>query len=369
MKKFLSLLLAAVLCFSMAACGTDTSTNDDTNTDDETSDVVSVRILLPHIGDQSYMDVTANAAKLLSEKYGSSMDVQVVEMGDDEADWEPANMQAADEGHDIIISGNWQYEAAMLAVAAEYPDIMYLNFDYSSAEANSLDNVYAITYAAHEIGYLTGVVAGVKSQTGIIGGVVGQNNAGMNQFMAGYIQGAADANPDIKVIITYVGSYTDPATAKEQTQQMLQAGADIVWGCAGGSGNGVFEAVAEARKTDETIWALGVDTDQYVSMSAQPELANTILTSGLKNCDVAITNAVTAMLEGTAPFGTQAMLGYAEGAVGLAENDYYLANMTDEELAAVKALTDKVLDGSTVVVDELANPGVFDTLYAQYGLK
>ncbi|MBQ4342919.1 MAG: BMP family ABC transporter substrate-binding protein [Erysipelotrichaceae bacterium] len=371
MKKFLSLLLAAMLVMSMAACGTDTPASDDTPAgDDEVSEVTSVRILLPHIGDQSYMDVTANAAKLLAAKYGDAMDVQVVEMGDDEADWEPANMQAADEGHDIIISGNWQYEGAMLAVAAEYPDIMYLNFDYSSAEANSLDNVYAITYAAHEIGYLTGVVAGVKSQTGIIGGVVGQNNAGMNQFMAGYIQGAADANPEIKVIITYVGSYTDPATAKEQTIGMLNAGADIVWGCAGGSGNGVFEAVAEARAAgDETVWALGVDTDQYVSMSAQPELANTILTSGLKNCDVAITNAVTAMLEGTAPFGTQEMLGYATGAVGLAENDYYLANMTEEELAAVKALTDKVLDGTTKVVDELATPGVFDKYYEQYGLK
>ena len=44
-------------------------------------------------------------------------------MGDDEADWEPANMQAAEEGYDIIVSGNWQYEAAMLAVAAQYPDI------------------------------------------------------------------------------------------------------------------------------------------------------------------------------------------------------------------------------------------------------
>ena len=214
MKKFLSLLLAAMLVMSMAACGTDTPASDDTPAgDDEVSEVTSVRILLPHIGDQSYMDVTANAAKLLAAKYGDAMDVQVVEMGDDEADWEPANMQAADEGHDIIISGNWQYEGA-----------------------NSLDNVYAITYAAHEIGYLTGVVAGVKSQTGIIGGVVGQNNAGMNQFMAGYIQGAADANPEIKVIITYVGSYTDPATAKEQTIGMLNAGADIVWGCAGGSG-------------------------------------------------------------------------------------------------------------------------------------
>ena len=364
MKKFLCLLLTVLMCFSLAACG---GSNDSADNGD--SDVTRVAILLTSLGDQSYMDVTANAKVLLEQKYGSEMEVNIIEMGDDEADWEPANMQAANEGYDIIISGNWRFEGAMLAVAEQFPEISYLNFDYSDTKANSLDNVYAITYAVHEIGYLTGVVAGVKSQTGIIGGIVGQNTAGMNQFMAGYIQGAADANPDIKVMISYVGSYTDPATAKEQSLQMIAQGADVIWGCAGGSGNGVFEAVAESRKTNKNIWALGVDSDQYVSMSAQPELAETILTSGLKKCDVAITNAVTQMLEGNAPFGTQEVLGYADDAVGIAENEYYLANMSEAELAAVKVLADKVMDGTTVVVDEVTNPGVFEQYYNQYGLK
>ena len=99
------------------------------------------------------------------------------------------------------------------------------------------------------------------------------------------------------------------------------------------------------------------------------ELADAILTSGLKKVDVAVTNAVEQILNGTAPFGTQKILGYADDAVGLAENEHYLANMTEAELAAVKALADKVADGTTVVVDEVANPGVFDKYYSQYGLK
>ena len=173
------MLLTVLMCFSLAACG---GSNDSADNGD--SDVTRVAILLTSLGDQSYMDVTANAKVLLEQKYGSEMEVNIIEMGDDEADWEPANMQAANEGYDIIISGNWRFEGAMLAVAEQFPEISYLNFDYSDTKANSLDNVYAITYAAHEIGYLTGVVAGVKSQTGIIGGIVGQNTAGMNQFMA-----------------------------------------------------------------------------------------------------------------------------------------------------------------------------------------
>ena len=104
MKKLLSLLLVAVLALSMAACG-GTTTPD---TDESGDDVTRIALLIPHRGDQSYMDVTAHGEVLVEEKYGSAVEFDVIEMGDDEADWEPANRQAAEEGYDIIISGNWQ---------------------------------------------------------------------------------------------------------------------------------------------------------------------------------------------------------------------------------------------------------------------
>lgn len=361
MKKLLALLFSVLMVLSLTACGG--NTNEPTNTDG--NEATRVALLLPYVGDQSYFDVTYNGLNLLKEELGDAVEVKLIEMGTDSASWETAHRQAADEGYDVIISGNWQYEGAMLKVAAEYPEIKYLNFDFSSAEANALENVYAITYAANEIGYLAGVVAATKSQTGIVGGVGGMDNDGIKQFMAGYIQGAADVNPEVKVLISYVGDFQDTAKAKEISQNMINKGADVVWGCAGGAGNGVFEAVAE----NEGVWAIGVDTDQYVSMSGKPELAATILTSGLKNCDIAVCNSVIAMINEEVEYGTNKVLGYDDGAVGLAENDYYLQNMTEEELATVKSFADKVLNGETVVIDELVTPGVYDQYLAQYGLQ
>ena len=358
MKKVLKLILTAAMALGLCACG-----GNDGNGDDK--DVTKVAILLPKVGDQSYCDVTAHAKVLLEAKYGDAIVVDVKEMGDDAAGWEPANRLAVEDGYDIIVSGNFQYEAAMLAVAKDNPEVKYVNFDYSDPAANALPNVYAITYAAHEIGYLTGVVAAVKSKTGIIGGVCGMNIPSMNQFMAGYIQGASDVNPNIKVMISYVGNFSDMGIASNQANNMIKKGADVIWGCAGGAGNGVFEAAAQTTG----VWALGVDTDQYVSLKDKENLAATILTSGLKNVDVGVTAAVSEIIEGTAPFGTAKMLGYKDGAVGLAENDYYKSNMTEDELAKVKSFADKVLNGETKVVDEVAQPGVFDQYYNQYGLK
>lgn len=365
MKKFLIVLFSIVLALSLTACGgNDTSATDEGNTGSETK-VTKVALLLPYVGDQSYFDVTYNGLALLEAKYGDAIETKLIEMGTDAASWETANLQAAEDGYDIIISGNWQYEGAMLKVAADYPNIKYLNFDYSSVEANALPNVYAITYAANEIGYLAGVVAAAKTQSHIVGGIGGMENDGIKQFMAGYIQGVTDVNPENKVIISYVGDFQDTAKAKEISQNMINKGADVVWGCAGGAGNGNFEAVAE----NEGVWALGVDTDQYVSLSGKPELANTILTSALKKCDVGVADAVSKMIEGTAEYGTAHILGYAEGGVGLAENDYYLANMTEEELAVVNEWANKVLNGEVKVVDELVTPGVYDEYLGNYGLK
>ena len=373
MKKFVKVLLCGLMAMSMVAGAAkpeeSTEAAPAAEGGEETAEVMKVAILLPNIGDQSYMDVTAHAEVLLEEAY-SDVQVDVIEMGKDEKDWEPANRQAAEAGYDVIVSGNWQYEGAMLTVAKDYPEIKYVNFDYSDVEANALENVYAVTYASNEIGYLAGVVAAVKSKTGIIGGIGGMDNAGIQQFMTGFLQGASEVNPDIQVILTYVGSFSDAPKAKEIAANMIKDGADVIWGCAGGSGNGNFEAVAEARAAgEEGIWAVGVDCDQYVSMSAKPELAETILTSGLKKCDVAIFNAVTAIKEGNVKWGTAEILGYTKGGVGLAENDYYKANMTEEELAKVNECIAKLESGETVVADSLVTPESYTEYVEKYTKK
>ena len=345
MKKALAFLMAAGMTLALGASAF------------AEEDPTRIALLLPYIGDQSYFDVTARGLDLVNEEYGDAVQTQLIEMGTDAAGWEAANRQAAAEGYDIIISGNFQYENAMLTVAADYPDIKFLNFDYSDPEANKKDNVYAVTYASNEVGYLAGIVAGVKSQSGIVGAIGGMDNDGIRQFLAGFMQGAHDANPDIKCITGFVGNFQDTGVAKELATNMINEGADVLYHAAGGAGNGMFEAVAAA----DGVWAIGVDTDQYESLSEQPDLAKTILTSSVKNCDVAIKNSIEKMLDGTAPYGQQEILTYADGGVGLAENDYYKENMTEEELAKVNELADKVKSGETKVVDQLTDATAYDT--------
>ena len=109
----------------------------------------------------------------------------------------------------------------------------------------------------------------------------------IQKFQAGYEAGAKAVNPDITVDVTYLtqppdfSGFGDPAKGKTAAQGMFDGGADIVYHAAGGSGGGVFEAAAEAGGL-----AIGVDSDQY--NTADPSVQDVIMTSMLKNVNVAV---------------------------------------------------------------------------------
>ena len=58
--------------------------------------------------------------------------------------------------------------------------------------------------------------------------------------------GVKAANPDATVEFSYVGSYEDPAKAKEVTSAMISAGCDVIQTDSGASNAGVVEACKDA---------------------------------------------------------------------------------------------------------------------------
>ncbi len=91
--------------------------------------------------------------------------------------------------------------------------------------------------------------------------------------------------------------FNDPAKAKVIAEGMYDAGADVVYHAAGGSGSGLFEAAVEKHQL-----AIGVDSDQYQSASADQKPL--ILTSALKGVDTAVYNFIENDAKGQFKAGT-----------------------------------------------------------------
>jgi basic membrane lipoprotein Med (substrate-binding protein (PBP1-ABC) superfamily) len=78
---------------------------------------------------------------------------------------------------------------------------------------------------------------------------------------------------------------------------MFESGADIVYHAAGGPVAGLFQAAREYSEANDTkVWAIGVDSDQYLTAGA--DVQDYILTSMLKRVDVAVYNTIEAHVNG-----------------------------------------------------------------------
>mgnify|MGYP004701577955 CR=1 FL=1 len=343
MKNLLKVLLALFIVFGFVGCAAP----------EDEKEGVKVALLVPFRGDQSYFDVTANGMALIEAEIEDA-ETTIIEMGRDQSKWENYYLDAAEGDYDIIIGGNWEASPTFEKVIAQFPDKKFINFDWDVAPSNA--NTYGMFYKANELGYLTGLVAGLVTKSdlkyadptnNIIGAIGGMEFAGINDFLYGYIQGAQAVNPDVKIFIAYANNFGDPAKGKEIALNQYAGGADIIFHAAGGTGNGLFDAAVEANR-----YALGVDADQALLFKNDAAKYEKILTSGTKNVDLAILQAVQRHLAGTLPYGQLEILGIKENGVGLAKNDVYnaLPAAIRDVVASYEA---KVISGEIVVKSAL----------------
>ncbi len=324
---------------------------------DEPLRVVSV--INGTLGDKSFFDSAQRGMDAIADEY--DIETDTVELGIDPANWEPGllDVMSDTDSYDILIAGTFQMIDFMAANAHNYPDKLFMFYDapmpYDNADVcvEGCANVYSMTYAQNQGSFLAGVYAAAVTMSGIdgtndaptIGAVGGQQIPVIDDFIVGYEQGACLVNPDTVSIVQYAGSWNDPARGKEITLAMYEQGADIVFQIAGGTGVGVFEAAQEQGR-----YAIGVDSDQAVIVAeTDPDQAERILTSMLKNVDNSIFRAITLHLEGTLPYGSSESLGIPEGGVGLAKNDFYDMATSDDIKAMVEAAEAAVVNGDIEV--------------------
>lgn len=341
MKKLVLLLTTFILTLGMlTGCSSSEGKSDD----------YSVALLIPFQGDQSFYDLAVEGMNLVKDQV-EGVSTKIIEIGNDESKWESYFIDAAEAGYDVILSCNWQITPYMNKVAEQYPEQKFINFDIE--EGSDLENVYSMFYSTNEIGFLCGVVAAATTSSDMaladedakIGFIGGMDIPGINDFMVGYIEGAKYVNPDIKVSVSYVGDFTDVATAKEIALNQYKSGVDIIFACAGNSGNGVIDAANELNK-----YAIGVDSDQ-AKLYAESDRAKAekIVTSGYKTIDQTILRAVKEAKEGTLAWGTHEQFGVKEDGVGIVKNEFYEAAVTEDVNKAVEAAEAALKAGEVTV--------------------
>ncbi|MDR1639128.1 MAG: BMP family ABC transporter substrate-binding protein [Clostridiales bacterium] len=308
------------------------------------------------LGDKSFFDA-ANAG-MQKAKSELGIETKVIEMGTDKTKYEPTFRDVCAQDWDLIISGSADMTDMFNEFSLEYPDQSFLNYDATTDAVNS--NIYSVGYAANELSYLAGAVAALATTSSVsgmnpearIGFIGGMDIPGINDFLVGYIKGAQDVNPEVKVVISYAQDFTNPGKGKELALNQYSFGADVIFSAAGGTGMGVLDAALE-----KGLYAIGVDSDQALLFKSSDEKkASQIITSAIKQIDMVIFNGIKAGMDGTLPVGSYKLVSFKDQGVGIARNEYYDKIMPAELKAKVDEIEKNLIDGKVAVPSIVGMP-------------
>ena len=328
MKKVL-MLLAMLAMVVLTACGSKKEAAEAPKTTEAKPLKVGIVLSIGGLGDKSFNDSAYRGLEMAQKDLG--IEFKYVEPASPSED-EGYLREYAEAGYDLVIATGFLMKDATEKVAKDFPDVKFALID----EVSALPNVASLLFAEDQGSFLVGALAAMMSKTGNVGFVGGMEIPLIQKFQKGYEMGAKYVNPSIKVGSLYTSGsnpFNDPVRGKENALSLIKQGADVVYHAAGGTGKGVIDASVEAK-----VFAIGVDSNQ------DSKAKGTVLTSMIKNVDIAVYNTIKAVKEGTFKAGEQ-RLGVAEGGVGTTDFEFTKDIIGAENIAKLEQIRKDIIDG------------------------
>jgi basic membrane protein A and related proteins len=261
--------------------------------------------------------------------------------------------QFATENYDVIVTVGFLMGDDTAAKAIQYPKIKFAIIDNAYFPTKGakvcddtkkdcyadggLTNVTSLMFQEDEVGFLAGVVAAGVSKSGTVCTVAGMEIPPVVKYVTGYESGAKWFNPNAKGLHVYIPSFVDPAKGKEVGNSMIDQGCDVVFGAGGNTGNGGLLAAKE-----KGLAAIGVDVDQY---NTYPEVKGALVTSAMKNVDVAVYEYLKAVNAKTDKGGVTTA-NIKNGGIGLAPYHDWDSKVPDAVKAKVTEATNALKNGT-----------------------
>jgi basic membrane protein A len=252
---------------------------------------------------------------------------------------EAAMRECIAEGANIILALSWGYGEVCEKLAAEFPGVIFAHATGTKHNDTNFTNYAGRIYQAR---YLSGIVAGLRTETGKIGYVaaMGKDNSEVTGGINGFALGVEQVNPGARVHVQVTHSWFDPMGETDAARSLIAAGCDVItMHC------NTAHPVIAAEKAG--VWGIGYNSD----MAA--EAPGAVLTSVIFDWGVYYTWLVQSVIDGS--FTTTPYFGgLSAGMVGLSPFNEALAAPGTAE--AVEAGRRRIVEAGFGVFD-----GVMET--------
>ena len=362
MKHLTKLVAAAgIVTLALAGCGGGTTSNGGGTTSEAKDAATFKACAVSDAGgwdDKSFNESAYNGLKAAQDSLG--IQINTAESSSD-TDFVPNVEAMVSDGCTLIIGVGFNLEQAIHKSAEQNTDLHYALVDSSftdGQETVTLENGRPLLFNTAEAAFLAGYAAAGMTNTGKVATFGGMKIPSVTVFMDGFVDGVDAYNKakgtSVQVLgwdkATQNGSFTqdfdNQTLGKEQAQQFISQGADIIMPVAGPVGLGA----AAAAKADGNTWIIGVDSDWYV---ANPDYSSIVLTSVMKEIGASVEQSIKDSVDGK--FSSDPYVGtLANGGVSLAPFHDFDAKVSDELKADLAKLTEDIKSGKLVIESQNA---------------
>lgn len=341
MKTKVFALLSFVVVLSMVFAGCAPAAAPAAAADCSSKDVFCVGLVtdVGKVDDKSFNQSAYEGLKQAEKDLGAK--IKYIETTDSK-DYGKNIATFADQKYDVVVTVGFALGEATVAAAKKYTDVKFIGVDQFQAEV--VPNLSGVIFDEDKSGYLAGVLAGLMTKSNKIGGVFATDVVPpVWRFGEGYREGIKSVKPDAEINIVYhndVGldkTFTDPEWGKTSANSMIDKGVDVIFGAGGKTGNGALIAIASKSTADKMIYAIGVDSDQYLTV---PEAQKVLLSSAMKMIVPGVFDNIKAVKDGTFKGGNFV------GPVALAPFHDLDSAVSAEIKAKLEAVNKGLLDGS-----------------------
>jgi len=221
-------------------------------------------------------------------------------------------------------------------------------------------NVQGLLFNTAQAGFQAGYLAAGYSKSHKVATYGGQQFATVTVYMDGFYEGVKYYNQKHNASVQvlgwdektqkgqFAGSFTDQTKGSQIAKNFMNAGADVIYPVAGGTGLGSAAAVKSAHNGTVVIW---VDTDGCISAA---QYCGVFLTTTFKGIQTAVKTAVENGSGGN--FGTTDYVGtLANGGTGLSPYHQF-ASKVPQALQAEVTQVGKDIQSGTIKIQSKSQP-------------
>src|SRR5678816_1474938 len=235
LRAFSTVALASI-AFTIGGCSKGTSGTQDTTS-------LKVALLTPGpVSDKSWNGGAYAGLMAIRDSLGAQVSHIQTKTP---AEFDENFRQYGAKGFDLVFGHGFEFQDAALRVAPDFPGTVYVVTSGTSVA----QNVAGVEFAFEEASYLAGIVAGTITRSNTLGMIGGTELPPVKRSFEAFEQGAKSVNPEVKVVVSYIGNWDDASAGKEQAIAQISRGADIIFQNADAAGLGIFQAVKESPAT------------------------------------------------------------------------------------------------------------------------